>query len=154
MKKTLIIAGIVAGGALGVAAPAQAQAKEDSCSAYAYLMTDTTICDLFPGNKDRNCEQLKGKISVINKGTDPWKLDRDRDGVGCEGQPLRVDDPGTQPADPQNGSNAGTGEAGKAKDKLPVTGPGMPLIVGGSAVLIGAAGVGIVAYRRKVKFVA
>lgn len=153
MKKFLILAGVVAGGMLAVGAPAQAAAKAEGCAAYTYIGTSTTICDRFPGNADRDCPQLDGTVKVKSRGTDPWRLDRDKDGTGCEGDALKPI-PSSIPEDPANPGDDNDDD--KAAPVLPKTGPdgpAVPLIIGGSVFTAGV-GVMMVMARRRVKFTA
>lgn len=151
--------GLAAGGLVLTGSPASATDKRaDSCAAYAYLKTDTTICDKFPGSADRDCPDIKGTVHLVNKNSDPWKLDRDKDGVGCEGDPLKQNigtPPGNDPAPGAgNGSDNGSGTITLAEPKLPVTGSNTAPYVAGAGVLAIGAGVGLffVMRRREVEF--
>lgn len=147
MRRLLLAGFFVAGAALFTpASPAQAQAP-GGCSAYTYVGTATTICDRFPGAADRDCPQLNGTVKVRTSGVDPWRLDRDGDGTGCDGAALTpaAAAPG-EPA-PATSSPAAPGAA-----TLPKTGPGMPVLVGGAAVAAGAGALLLLSRRRKITF--
>ncbi len=140
MKKFLVGAGVVAAGVLLMGAPSQAAEKADSCAAYALYQTDTNICDLYPGSKDRDCADIKeGRVFVAKKGVDPWRLDRDGNSIGCE----TADKKAAAPA-----------PAKDDKDVLPKTGPGIGLVAAGGALLAGTGGALVLARRRKVRFTA
>lgn len=87
MKKStqliLILAGLVA--VLLGGAPAYAtEVKADSCAAYVFRGTQTTLCGQFPGNTDRDCPEIGKPVDLVKKGSDPWALDNDKDGRGCD----------------------------------------------------------------------
>ncbi len=146
--------GITAGALVLTGAPAQATEKADSCAAYTYVGTSTTICDRFPGSADKDCPDLKGTVKLKVTGTDPWRLDRDKDGKGCEGTALKPVNSGTSPEDVDKAMGEigvpGTGP----KDKLPVTGPELPLVVGGGVAAIVVGGGLFMLRRRQVRFTA
>jgi hypothetical protein len=88
------VAAAVTGAVLAVAglsaAPATA-AKTADCAAYVYTGTTKTLCDKFSGRKDVNCDEVKYKVTLVNKWDDPWKLDGNGsskgNGYGCESNP-------------------------------------------------------------------
>lgn len=59
--------------------------KPGYCSAYRYVGEDGgTICEDYPGDADRDCGTDNIQQVKLLFGTDPWKLDRDDNGIGCE----------------------------------------------------------------------
>lgn len=151
MKKFLVIAGVVAGGVLMTGAPSLASEKAQSCAAYAYVGTSTTICDRFPGNQDRNCPALDGTVKLVVKGTDPWRLDRDKDGTGCEGDALKPVDAATDPKTPADDSG---NQGGTASPVLPKTGADASTLVIAGGAVVGLGAFMMALRRRKIRFTA
>jgi hypothetical protein len=165
VRRTLMIAMgvIVAGGIWLVPTPASAAAAED-CAAYVDL------CDEFPGSTDRDCGEIGHPVTLITPGVDPWGLDRDRDGTGCEdGTGGGTSSPTAKPtktatakptkkpsASPSRSSVAagGNGSAGSGGPALPVTGakPIAAAGIGVGVVVVGVA-LSVVARKRRTRFV-
>lgn len=87
------IAGFLA--ALAYAMPAQAAAPQP-CAAYDYTGTNISLCKDFDGvTADQDCSDIGYQVTLGSTTIDPWKLDKDADGKGCETKPLHA-----QPAPP------------------------------------------------------
>lgn len=153
MRKLIWFLGaMLALGTVFVGAPAYA--KTVDCAAYVGL------CDQFPSANSVNCSDIGHQVQVVVPGVDPWNLDADDDGTGCESSaPAPTSAPPTS-AKPtssktaqtsQSTSRPETTEEGVAGPTLPKTGPGAPLaaLVGGSIALGGAVLLWLVRRRRE-----
>jgi LPXTG-motif cell wall-anchored protein len=166
-----LIAATFVASSLWFAAPAQAVEAPAACAAY-------NLCAEFPGSADRDCGPGSGEIGhpvqLVNPAVDPWRLDDDNDGIGCEsesGPPPTTAPPSTAPpaspspskspaASPSekpspspSRSTAAAGVAG-GDSQLAVTGAPVYLALVAGLVLV-AAGAGLVAARRRrIRFVA
>lgn len=87
MRGTTLIKALLAGVllALGLAAPASAATPSGNCLAYVYKGTTTSLCDRFAGRSKVNCPEVGAPVRLVGK-SDPWGLDRDGNGLGCESQ--------------------------------------------------------------------
>jgi LPXTG-motif cell wall-anchored protein len=141
MRRFLVALAVGAIATLTLAAPAQAAAED--CAAYVNLCAD------FPGSADRDCPQIGHPVQLVNPANDPWRLDDDNDGVGCE-----VDATPTKkaPAKPKPSRSAA---GGTTEGRLPVTGAPVGALVGAGAgvLVLGAGGVWL-ARRRRTRYVA
>lgn len=64
-------------------APAQATGKP--CAAYLYFGTQRDLCNEFPGERDRDCKDVRFKVKLKNPDYDPWRLSRGGNKwTGCE----------------------------------------------------------------------
>ncbi len=109
------------------------------CAAYLYAGSTVNLCGQFPAGKDVDCKAIGYKIQLAGK-ADPWRLDADQDGVGCETYPIkRFAAPKT--SEPPAG---GGGE-------LPVTGTpiGAVAAIGVGIVGLGVAGLFVARHRRR-----
>jgi LPXTG-motif cell wall-anchored protein len=71
----------------GLSSPALATGGGSKpCQAYVYTGTKTTPCHEHPGPGDVNCPAIDYRVKLVGK-SDPWKLDLDKDGYGCETRP-------------------------------------------------------------------
>lgn len=168
---------LVAGG-LSLAIPSQAAAPSAACDAYVYKGTTVSLCDDFPGSTDRDCGPkgaIKHPVTLIDKAEDPWRLDGDNDGTGCDKGAGQT--PWTPPVQPtttkpthkpthhttsptpktsrstaHNAVGVQTSDTASA-DHLAITGPSTGTLVGVAGCIV-AAGVGafIAARRRRRKF--
>jgi LPXTG-motif cell wall-anchored protein len=157
----LLIAAFAAAG-FCLATPAHAVDATPKCAAYVDL------CDEFPGDADQNCAPngaIDHPVTLVNPANDPWDLDRDHDGIGC-------DDAGSASPTPTKSTPSPTKSASKAPthrpsptpsrsavasgaggSELPVTGTPAGVIAGGAAglVMVGAVAA-VVARRRRIRF--
>lgn len=74
-------------GAFTLAGSPAAAATTAHCERYAFYPSGQSLCDKFPGNTKRDCTKVKYKVALLNANIDPWHLDRDGDGMGCESNP-------------------------------------------------------------------
>lgn len=142
MKRVLLILTAVAA-SLMFAAPAMAAPNDDKpghCSAYRYVSdTNGNICGDFPGDDDRDCGADNIEPVKLLFGSDPWRLDRDDDGTGCEASETGAG----------SGNSSNVERNGAAT--LPKTGPGMVVGIGGVVLAAGIAAFAV-ARRRRVRF--
>lgn len=121
------------------ATPTETHPDALPCDAYTYP-SGGSLCTDFPGPEDVDCAEIVGQVTLVNNAQDPWLLDVDADGVGCE-----VESPGvtTTPV----GSVSGEGE-------LPLTGaPVVALVLAGVGALA-FGGLVLLAVRRRRTFTA
>jgi LPXTG-motif cell wall-anchored protein len=133
---------------LGGSAPALATGSHSSgCAAY-------NLCQTFP-HGSHNCTEIGHPVQVGK--WDPWGLDRDHDGTGCE-TPGNTDvpppvvhssapshKPSATPSRSTKAAGAGTAQG----PQLAKTGPSAPVIAGTAAVLIVLGGGALLLARRK-----
>jgi hypothetical protein len=88
--RTVAACAVGALAALTLAAPASA-APGNLCAAYRYTGSQDTLCDKYSGARDVDCSEIGYQVTVVVRGVDPWALDRDGDGRGCDsgGTPTR-----------------------------------------------------------------
>lgn len=184
MRSKLIIAaaffGLLFLGAPVYAPPAFATETEtQGCAAYTYkgATAEGNVCADFPNTqKDYDCDNLKGKVLVLlNPADDPWGLDADKDGWGCEGPNEGPGNPEPNPSESSSSpapkptkttsnptpiqSSSSAPNSVSAEDneddepQLPVTGPS-GWALGAAGILL--AGLGVTAFaltrRRNTKF--
>jgi LPXTG-motif cell wall-anchored protein len=135
-------------------APAEAPNAAPACAAYTYYGTEVSLCDDFPGAKERSCADVGYRVQLRDKAVDPWDLDglkggdRGRVGIGCESYPRKTVTPsaGSSPS-PRASSSSSSSAADEPQ--LPTTGPSgwVFVAVGGGLVLFGL--LGYVAVRRR-----
>lgn len=120
------------------------QGTADDCQAYRYTGTSQSLCDRFPGDRDKvECSDVGYRVTLKDEDIDPWGLDGNTGtpGVGCESYPLR----------PR--ASASVTPPVTAEPSLPVTGPSMGLLIGlGLLALAAGLGVLLVIRRRKLNF--
>jgi hypothetical protein len=168
MKETVVrrifLVLAVTAGALALAGPVQAAAKAEACAAYEYS-NGNSLCSDHPGSADRNCPDIKHQVKVVSVGTDPWALDRDRDGRACEsypaggGKPAATSTPApttTQPAPNPTSSTSKAGLTGSVDDPgsaLPKTGPRPLLLTSvGLAIVLAGMLIAVATRRRRMRF--
>jgi hypothetical protein len=190
LRLKLIIAaaffGLLFFGAPVYAPPAFAtEGETQGCEAYTYkgATAEGNVCAEFPNKPGKDdpydCGDLKGKTLVLlNPADDPWTLDADKDGWGCEGPNEGPGNPGPNPSEsssspapkpsestsssapaPSKSSSSAPGavetEDNDNEPQLPVTGPS-GWVLGTVGVLL--AGLGVAAFaltrRRNTKFTA
>lgn len=135
--------------ALGLAVGASPAAAAAPCENYTYRSGES-LCADHPGPADVDCGDLSGPVQI--NGSDPWRLDRDDDGTGCETA-------GGGDSSRGGGRNAAGGGDDEA---APVTGEQLPrtgvpastaAVAAGGLLLLGS--LGVAAFRRRrVRFVA
>lgn len=144
MKRILFLVAGVAAVTLGAPVYA-AEATTRECSAYVYAANGVSLCaDHAAGDVD--CKRIGAPVSLAG-GADPWRLDRDGDGRGCETQTGSAPTPASSPS--RTTTEAGTGGT------LPLTGPGAPVYVAAGVSLTAAGGalaLLLVARRRRLRF--
>lgn len=151
LKTTIATAALLFGGVL--LAPAPAFAGTTDCEAYTYKANSLSLCSEFPDETEVDCPQIGQPVRVTVVGTDPWQLDADDDGFGCEtetGGSGGVDGivPTAAPA-----ADAGTdGTDTEAVPQLPDTGLSGTWLAGGAVLLAAGAGTALIARRRRYRF--
>lgn len=150
-------------GPSGPAAPKAAVVV--ACEAYVYKGTGTNLCGAHPTATDLDCAQLAKPVTVVVKGVDPWNLDIDADGVGCDlpAGPASSSASASASAKPSASASTSSGPAAATAGtsstsstsavtdagSLPLTGPS-PWVLGGLGVLVLAVGgAAVVATRRR-----
>jgi LPXTG-motif cell wall-anchored protein len=132
-----VVNATVATDAVGCQSP---PAKPKKCDAYVYAGTKQSLCDRFASASEVDCKDVKWRVRLLGD-EDPWKLDDDRDGMGCEANRLKPTDDPAPPA-------AGAG-GGQSAGSLPVTGASVPVLGGVAALLLVGGGAALVATRRR-----
>lgn len=142
-----------------------------NCQAYVYKGTAQNLCDRFPGTGDVDCAQIGKPVELVKVGVDPWHLNRDADRYGCDtppsgqpsGSPSGSASPSTSPSTSASASPSESATPSKsvrpdgstppapgvAGPSLPLTGPSIPLLVGGGLVLLLLGLAGYVAVNRR-----
>ena len=153
-----------------VSAPAAGIAAKvtPDCAAYAYRGSGVSVCATHPGSAKRNCTQIGHPVRVRIAGVDPWRLDADDDGTGCDKSnfPEHVapspapssSSPSVRPSKsvrPDGPTPSTTAARPGAGPTLPLTGPGAPVYVAvGVGALVTGALLWAAARRRRNRFVA
>lgn len=151
------------------------------CAAYVLKGTQTSLCATFPGDADRDCKQIGKPVALVKKGTDPWLLDRDGDGFGCDGGPkpsgsaspsasasasaspsasasssaspsASVSTPGSTPATTPPTTEPDTVPPTAGGPELPLTGPSGWVLGGVGLMAVLVGGVAWMAARRRTRF--
>ena len=143
----------VAGEKVQFQAPPPPPPAPKHCEAYVYTGTQQNLCADFPTNEDRNCDDVKYRVTLPDYTKDPWGLDGavgapfdGEKGVGCETNPLKSA-PGT-PTSAAPDASAAPGAGGG----LPVTGVDVSTLGVAGIVLVGVgAGLYTLARRRRVR---
>lgn len=139
-------------------APAEQPNAAPSCAAYSYYGTEVSLCDDFPGAKERSCADVGYRVQLRDKAVDPWDLDglkggdRGQVGIGCQSYPRKQvkTSAGSSPSPSQSASAAASADG---EPSLPTTGPSgwVFTAVGGGLVLFGLLGYAAVR-RRQTRF--
>lgn len=78
-------------GALALAGSPASAATTAHCERYVFYPSGQSLCDKFPGNTDRDCDDIKFKVALLGATVDPWHLDGSGqskgNGMGCETKP-------------------------------------------------------------------
>ncbi len=91
-----VLAFAIAGAAPSTAFAATGENKNPDCAAYKFVSSGKNLCDKFPGDYDRDCKHIQYPVKRTGQG-DPWGLDRDGDGYGCDGGTKPSQSPSTKP---------------------------------------------------------
>lgn len=128
------------------AAPPSAPAAAPECAAYTYFGTKTSLCADFGGRTEVDCAAIGYRVALKNKAVDPWRLDQDGNGVGCQSCGRKPTPSATPSATPSTETPAAGGQG----PTLPLTGPGTgALVLGGMGVVGVLAGVTVYAVGRR-----
>lgn len=134
-------------GGLAYASPAAASPDSPGgkpCKAYMFAESPQNLCtDLLDHEGDNNCDDVRFKVTVVDVTYDPWDLDSNNDGKGCESWPWF-------PGSTHKATPTATHSSAEAQTPtLPKTGPGLYVlgVLGGLAVAGG--GVALAATRRR-----
>jgi LPXTG-motif cell wall-anchored protein len=90
MKSTFAAAAAALAVAATTFAPSAAHAAVRGCEAYTYTTASgsagQSLCVDFGSRvSDVDCPDIGYQVTLRNRGVDPWLLDRDGDGRGCDG---------------------------------------------------------------------
>lgn len=137
-----------------------------ACEAYVYKGSTTDLCGAYPTAKDLDCKLLAKPVQLVTKGVDPWGLDRDGDGIGCDIKPSgSASASSSASASPSASASSSSSAAPSASGattteahpdsgpQLPLTGPsGWWLFAVGSVLVMGGLAVFAAVRRRRVTF--
>lgn len=118
------------------AAPAQ-------CTAYVYAGSKVSLCTDFPGSTERACAPegpVKFQVRVVSPEVDPWALDADEDGIGCDALPVKASSTQTASASPDPDAAS-----------LPLTGSGASFVALVGALVLALGVALVVGLRRRTR---
>ncbi len=142
---------------LGVAlAPTPAMAAAPACEAYTYE-GGGSVCDTYLADADRDCPDFARPLMLTGT-ADPWRLDADKDGWGCEdsddgtpggGGSVPTAEPVDDTTEPDTAVPPAEGGGSDAGEALPDTGSSVPLVLGSSGAAMVLVGGAVLAVRRR-----
>lgn len=140
--------GLAVGGEM-VAFKAEPQPALSACESYE-TPSGGDLCGYEETEGDLDCGDIEAAdrpVKVLDAGkVDPYGLDADGDGVGCEVEPS--DEPSEEPSVAPSASTPPAAGGG-----LPITGASLTGFAIGGSLLVGA-GAALVLWRRRVRFTA
>lgn len=147
--------------------PRTALATPAKCSAYVFAGSQQSLCGRFPGSNDQDCGDVYFQVRLLNPKYDPWRLDDDGDGLGCDDnvvKPRPTSSAGTTPSATPSATRKPTTRpsatrptpsrpvrttSAAAAPTLPKTGPGFGIVASVALGLLGGGGLLALATRRR-----